>query len=236
MTLIELVREHCARRAQPRPAASAGSQDAGEAQYCALMNEMLDEVITRKAFKGVTKEKVHTTIASADQGNIFTLTDAGFSYIIPDTFWNRTSGLRVTFGLGEDEWQSRQVTGSISGPTYAARIRERNLWTNPVPPANQIWAFEYKTTFGVIDGSSSAAKQYFTRDDDTCFLADKVCLAWLNYAWKREKGFEHAAAERSFELILAEATATDKQTGPAHMAGAGSMRMGVIVAEGSWPL
>lgn len=208
----------------------------GEAQLGGLMNEMLDEVTTRKAFRQITREKVHTSLASADQGNIYTLTDAGYQRIIPETFWNRTTGLKVNLGLSEEEWQQRQVTGSVSGPTYSARVRENNLWLDPAPPAGDLFAFEYKTLFAVTDGSANTPKQYFTRDDDTCFLPDKLCIAYLTYAWKKEKGFSYAEDKIRFESILADQAAGDKQKSDAHLGGSRPTSFGVIVAEGSWPL
>jgi hypothetical protein len=236
VTLIEIVREFCARRGLSRPAAAVGSANAGEAQYAGLMNEMLDEITSRKAFRGITKEKVHTTIANANQGDIKTLTDAGFQNILPDTFWNRTSGIQIKMGLTPEEWQALQVTGTASGPSYAARLRGSNLYTYPIPPAGLTWAFEYKTVFAVTDGANGASKQYFTRDDDTCFIFDKICLSWLNYAWKREKGFEHAEAQRMFEGQLAELMASDLSPRAVDLAGRPTTRMGLIIPEGSWPL
>jgi len=236
LTLIQIVREFAARRGLPRPAAAAGSADRGEAQYCALMNELMDEISSRKAFRGITREKVHTTIAAADQGNIYALTDNGFLSIIPGTFWDRTSGLQILHGLTSEEWQSQQVMGTVSGPTYATRLIQSNLYVAPLPPANHSWAFEYKTAFGVRDGNDGSAKQYFTRDDDTCFLPDKIALFWLSYAWKREKGFEHAESQRMFEGSLAEVMASDLSPRSVNTAGAQSQRVGVIVSEGSWPL
>jgi hypothetical protein len=235
MTLLQLVQEFCRRTGLATPNAVVSHADKGILQLWGLLNELPEDLTTRKAFQQNTREATFTSTAAEDQGAIATLAPSGFQGIIRETVFDRTDQRPLCGGLSPVEWQVNKATQSTS-PFYEYRVRNGRLLFSPALPASHSIAFEYVSSYFIQD-ESSVAKEYWSADTDTFLLPDMIALAWLRWKWKSEKGLEYAEDFRKYELIVAAYLLRNDSPQAADLSGQRkSMQPGVLVPEGSWSI
>jgi hypothetical protein len=236
MTAKTIIQEFCRRTKVPVPNSIQGSADTQVVQILGLLNEMLDDFVTRKLWQQNTVEYVHTTLAAVDQGDISTLCP-GFVNIVPDSFFNRTANLQVFFGLDAEQWQSRQVVGGADGPSYWARLRGNKLIVDPEPPAGEVWAFEYRSEY-FAKTSAGVLKQYFTDDNDYLIIPERLGVLWLRWRWKAEKGLDYGEEFQSYENQLEVLSKRDNGPQRANLGRNDQdvLKAGIVVPIGNWEL
>lgn len=237
MNLLQIVQEVRGRLGQPVPSSVAGNTDAGIVQTLGLLNEFLDDLVIRKYWQSNTIEATFTTVATESQGPLSTLFPYGYEGLLEDTFFNRTNMLQVRGGLSASEWAMRKAR-NMSGPLPAFRIRRNELLLNPVPTAGQTWAVEYFSSFFVYSNASTPVyRKYWLVDTDCCTLDDSLPMAYLKWAWKKEKGLDYAEDFRKYESMVEVKGMRDARPQTLSMddtcLGVGP---GVIVSPGSWSL
>lgn len=236
MTLLEMVQQTRGRLGQPIPISVAGNSDPGIIQTLGLMNEFLDDLVARKFWQSNTQQATFTSVADENQGSTDTLFPLGFEGIIPDTFYNRTTILPVRGGLSAAEWAIRKAS-NVSGPLPAFRIRGNSLLFNPIPTAGQTFAVEYFSSFFVYNPADLVYRKYWVKDNDICTLDDSLAMAYLKWAWKKEKGLDYAEDFRKYETMVNSKGLRDKTSMPISMSEqVSNIGPGVVVSPGSWPL
>lgn len=236
-TLKQIVVEVARRGGLPQPLSVVGSTVPQVQTLYGLMNELLDDLSTRPTWNQVIREKVHTAIAGADQGNIYTLTDAGFVGIVPETVFNRSLNLPISTGLSPEAWQAIQAGPGAAGPYQHMRIRQNRLLLTPDPTVGDTIAFEYQTTALIASAADPDVFQTsWLADGDTWTLPDSIPIAWLRMAYKRERGLEYAEDALRYESILATVGMKDNAPRSINMAGQNRPQAGVIVPVGNWVL
>jgi hypothetical protein len=236
MNLLQIVQETRGRLGQPRPASVAGNTDAGIIQTLGLLNEFLEDLVTRKYWQSNTREATFTTIALESQGTLAALFPFGYEGLLVDTFFNRSNQLQVQGGLTAQEWASRKAR-NFSGPLPAFRIRGNELLLSPVPPAGHTYAVEYFSSYFIRndDVSVPVFRKYWLKDTDTCLLDDALPMAYLKWAWKKEKGLDYAEDFRKYESMLEAKGMRDARPKALDMgSGVSSMGPGILVPAGSW--
>lgn len=236
MNLLQIVQETRGRLGQPVPASVAGNTDAGIVQTLGLLNEFLEDLVLRKYWQANVQEATFVSTATESQGNLETLFPYGFEGIISDTFFNRTNQLPVQGALTSAEWASRKAR-NMSGPLPAFRIRGNELLFSPIPTVGETYAVEYFSSFFVV-GIDSVRRKYWLRDTDMCTVDDALPIAFVKWAWKKEKGLDYAEDFRKYELMLEAKTMRESRPRVLSMAedGANAAGPGVIVSPGSWSL
>lgn len=238
MNLLQIVQEARGRLAQPIPASVAGNADAGIVQTLGLLNEFCDDLVTRKYWQSNTIEATFVAVATESQGPVDTLFPYGYEGLLPDTFFNRTNQLPVQGGLSSSEWASRKAR-NFSGPLPAFRIRNNNLLFSPAPVAGHVYAVEYFSSYFVYNTDSTTVyRRYWLRDTDMCLLDEALPIAYLKWAWKKEKGLDYAEDFRKYEAMLETKSLREKRSQPLDMTGntGSGFGPGVLVTPGSWPL
>jgi len=243
MNLLEIVRDHARRQGLPVPAAVASSPD-GYAQQClGLLNEFCDDLNTRKLWQSNAREASWAATATESQGPIRTLAPDSYEGIIPGTAYQH-SHQRPMESLTPQEWQLRKIR-NFTGPTVAYRIRGDALLMNPIPSAGEIFSFEYySSAFVYYPGQSGIVtsppkyRRYWENDLDTSVIGPDLAIAFLRWAWKREKGFDYAEDFVKYERMLVTKSARQDSPQAISMDGCGgrSGRPGLIIPEGSWNL
>ena len=233
-TLKQIVQETCRRGGMPIPSSVVGSTVPQVQTLLGLMNELLDDLYTRKTYQQNVREATFISVANANQGNIHTLADVGFVAILPDTFFNRTTGLEVTMGLSGAKWQEVQATDGVAGPFYEGRLRNDLLLLSPTPAAGEAFAFEYQSNAYVLDTVTGDFRTTWEADTDTFTLPDGLAIAWLRGAYKREKGLEYAEDAIRYEAFHAAVGAKDNTPRAIDTSGCSRRGFGVIVPEGNW--
>jgi hypothetical protein len=237
MNLLQIVQETRGRLGQPIPTSVAGNTDAGIVQTLGLLNEFLEDLVTRKYWQANTLETTFVTTATESQGTLATLFPYGFEGLLEDTFYNRTNMLPVRGGLSASEWALRKAR-NMSGPLPAFRIRRNELILNPIPAAGQTWAVEYFSSYFIYSNATTPVyRKYWLQDTDCCTLDDALPMAYLKWAWKKEKGLDYAEDFRKYENMLEVKTMRDARPQTLSMDGCvPPMGPGIIVSPGSWPV
>lgn len=236
LTLLEIVQRARGRLGQPVPTSVAGNTDPSIIQTLGILNEFLEDLVLRQYWQSNTREAAITALAQEDQGFLSTLFPFGYEGLIPDTFFNRTNQLRCEGGLSAAEWSARKAT-SFSGPIPAFRIRGNSLLMNPIPVAGHTYTVEYFSSYFIYNDTDAVFRKYFLKDTDYCILDDALPMAFLKWAWKKEKGLDYAEDFRKYEMMLQSKVLRDKRS-PAISLNGGSndFAPGVLVSPGSWLL
>lgn len=243
LNLLQIVQAHAGRQGLPVPAYVAGNPDGYAVQCLGLLNEFNEDLCIRKAWEMNVREATWTSTATESQGSLDTLAPFGFEGIIQDSFWDRTSKLKVGGGLTSADWAARKASG-FTGPISCFRLRGHNLLLNPAPAAGLTYAFEYYSSFFVYDPGTVTVtanyKKYWSLDRDTSTVDDALAIAYLRWAWKREKGFDYAEDFAKYERMLATKAARQDSPQTVQLDCADSLNSlrgpGIGVQPGSWPL
>lgn len=235
MPLLDVIQEFALRTGIPKPLSAVNSSDAQIAQLVALANEVASEVSVRGEWGHFTREAVITTIAAESQGKLITLlSDGGYKWVIPGTFFNRTLHLPMYGPISRHQWQALKAIPA-TGPLYKYRIRTGELLINPVPPAGHVLALEYATSWIITNATLTAYYPRFTDDAQLFALGDDILLAGLRWKWKAEKGLDYAQEFATFEALCVNMLALEKSAPTLNMAdGEPDYRPGIFVPAGNW--
>lgn len=237
MSLLTIVQRFCERTNLSRPSTVYGSTDPQVVQIKALLEEIGIDANSRGSWQRTQFQVLHTTTAAEDQGALTTIAGAGFEYMKNLTIWDRSRRLPVLGPLSGPDWQTL-LAMVVNGPTYQFRIRGGRLLVNPVPPADETWAFEYGSKYWILGADGTTYKEYFTLDTDEPVLPQSLLLQGLRAWWKKEKGLDYAEDMRMYETQIKDALARDGgkpvlnldhrfRRGPTP---------GIFVPQGSWDL
>lgn len=236
LSLLEIVQNTRGRLGQPVPASVAGNADPGIIQSLGLLNEFLEDLVLRKYWQANTVEATFVATATESQGTVDTLFPYGYEGLLPDTFYNRTSQLQIAGGLSAAEWQSRKATAA-TGPLTSFRIRRNELLFSPVPTAGETYAVEYMSSWFVYNATEATYRKYWLRDTDICTLDDALPMAYLKWAWKKEKGLDYAEDFRKYEAMLESKSLRERRLPDVSMdEESNNFAPGIIVSPGSWSL
>lgn len=237
---LDLIRRFCQRTGLPQPTYVIGNQDIQIAQLMGLLEESLEMLVRRpeRGWQVLTREALFVTKNQEVQGSLSNIAP-GMIWITDQTIFNRTTRLPMYGPLSPEE---RQLSKALqtAGPYYRYWIVEDQLHLYPVPPAGQLLAFEYVSTYAWVSGDTTKPRVYRDspeEETDICVLPRDVVLADLRWRWKKEKGLEYAQDFESFELLFARATSNDGMRRDLSMEGTPSIvRPGILVPAGSWPI
>ncbi len=144
---------------------------------------------------------------------------AGFDRMISDTNWDRTDHWRNMGPKSQQEWQWLQGGVISTGPRERFQIYGNKLRFFPAPSAALNMAFAYVSNYTVIaSGGTTATKETFTADTDTCIFRDELMVKALKYHWKQSKGLNFAPEAMEYTDALSRAKAQDEPVGAQNLA------------------
>tara|TARA_R110000765_G_scaffold23830_3_gene59917 strand:+ start:877 stop:1365 length:489 start_codon:yes stop_codon:yes gene_type:complete len=155
----------------------------------------------------------------------------GFSYIINQTFWNRTLTQPVLGPLSPSEWQLL-VARTTTGPYSQFRIRAGQLFAYPAPVAGQTWVFEYQT-LNFCESAGGTDQSAWLADTDTGLMSENLMELGVVWRFKKKNGLDYSEDFRLYEQKLANLTSRVGGKKVLSMNGAGT-RSGIYIPEGSW--
>lgn len=243
MNLLQIVQQHADRQGLPRPATVVSSADGYARQAMGLLNEFCDDLNTRKRWQTNIRRAEWAAVAQESQGLLSVLAPDCYEGIIPGTTYQH-SQQRPMRVISPQEWEARKVVNFV-GPWTAYRLLEGQFLVNPIPTAGEILSFEYYSSafvyFPGTSGTSSSPpkyRRYFENDLDTSTVGADLAIAYLRWAWKREKGFDYAEDFAKYERMLSTKSARNESPQPVSMDGCELRldRPGIIVPMTSWNL
>ncbi len=243
MTLLTIAREHARRQGLPLPGNVVANPYGYRQQIVGLLNEFNDDLNKRKFWNQNVRECKFTAVAQESQGLLSTLAPFDFEGIVPDTFFDKNFQ-RCERVLTPSAWQERKIR-NFAGPYTAYRLRGGELLMNPVPAAGSTFVFEYySAAFPYFPGTVGAGgtpatyRRYWENDLDTSTIGEDLAVAYLRWAWKREKGLDYAEEFRSYEESLATKLSRNagNQTISMDPSEGNSVKPGIFVPLYSWKL
>lgn len=213
-----------------RSATVVSSTDTNTRTLLALAQTEGQEVLERFSWPQTQAEATHTTLAAQLQG-VMTTIAPGFSYIINQTFWNRTLTQPVLGPLSPSEWQLL-VARTTTGPYSQFRIRAGQLFAYPAPVAGQTWVFEYQT-LNFCESAGGTDQSAWLADTDTGLMSENLMELGVVWRFKKKNGLDYSEDFRLYEQKLANLTSRVGGKKVLSMNGAGT-RSGIYIPEGSW--
>lgn len=215
MNLIQLCQQFCS--LEGLPIVQNTTSDSSGVQLRAVMNEVLLDLLEAGLYGRTLVEIQFTTLASLDQGSIFSITqnymssigytmvenDLGALRIVNDTIYNRTTGQSVFGPLAPHEWQM-QLSGLSTGPWNQYRIRGQRFLMTPKPPAGQLLVWEIQSEMLVNDFAGNYAPR-FTTDMQICLWPDNILLRGLAWKWRAKKGLDYTQEYKDYQVAVASA-------------------------------
>jgi hypothetical protein len=235
--LLSEIQEFCEESLLPVPQSIIGNDDPQVMQLRALLFRAGQSIAMRHEWERLTFEKVHTTLAQEDQGNIFELTagattSTAFRTIKDQTVWDRTDRLTV-LPIDAIDWQLVKGTAAVS-PRYRYRLLRSRLLMTPTPPAGHEFVFEWVSRWW-IQSASGAIKREFTQDTDSFLIERELLKLSLNWRWKKAKGLDYTEEYEEFETRLGEMKAHDTPKEVLYQDHTQAQhRMGIVVPDYSW--
>lgn len=235
MSVLSLIQDHCRIHALLVPTGVMSSTDVTVIQLLGILKELIEEVVDESKFNVTTQEAVFTLTAAEDQGALATLAPNGYSFILNETFYDRTLKRPVYGPVSEAEWQQLKALPN-PGPFYKFRIRQDRLLINPVPSGtlSQV-AFEYASSWA-IKNASGVLQSSMTQDTDTFIIPERILRKGLAFRWKQIKGLPYQADETQFYNLLNNYIARDKVKPRINVAEPTTpgIKPGVFVPSGNW--
>lgn len=206
MSLLSIVQSAASRLNLPVPLVVIANVDETVVQLLELSNEEGRELSKRATWQRLNKEQVFTSVATETQTGAI---PADFERILPDTFFNRTRKRQVLGPLSPQDWQAQKgITATVIYDSY--RIRGNDILMLPVPPAGDIYAYEYMSTKWVdtdADGIGDAAT--WTADTNTSILNEELLTLGVVWRFLKAKGLDYADHFQQYDMQVSQAVARD---------------------------
>lgn len=219
-----------------KPTVATGSSDPKVLQCLEFLNEAGQELAARYTWQVLTNETVFTTVATESQGTLAALTAPGFSYILNNVMWNR-SQRRPVFGPRSDaEWQNLKAT-FIAGPWVQFRIRQNQLLFLPAPPAGQMVAFEWMSSYWASNGSGTIFNSSFQSDSDVSLLDERVLGLDTLWRFRRANKLAYDEDYNKAQAAIEDLVSRDGTKPTLNLNGiATDVPFGTVIPAGNWGL
>lgn len=240
LNLLQIINAVRGRIGLRQVSAVISSTDPQLIQMAALANEEGQDLAGRREWSALIYEGSFTTLPETDQGIIdggIVPAMQGFSYILNDTIFDRTSRLPIWGPLAPRTWQARKALPS-TGPLSQFRIRGGHLLFDPIPTAGHACFFEYKTRNWLTDVTGSIKRSAWAVDTDIPILDDHLMILGIKWRWKQSKGLDYAEDMQTYENNVADVMSRDGNRKVLRLDGGGSGVFDpvIIAPSGNWPL
>jgi hypothetical protein len=158
--------------------------------------------------------------------------------MVPRTLWNRTTRLRVSGPVTDEDWASMIAMG-VAPTTDQYRVVGPNLLIYPGHTASNTYGCDYMSKFAVQATGGGSLKEFFTADTDVPLMPSRICLAGLEWRWRQIKGQPYAEEKAKWDRMLEEEANRESIPSDISMDNCSDNKMaapGLLIAAGSWPL
>jgi hypothetical protein len=194
------------------------------------------ELARRYDWQVIQREGQFTTVASETQVTNIRATYPDFGHVVSQSMWNRSQGNPVHGPLTAVDWQMRKSAAAQAGYANWYRIRGNAILFFPVPPPNQLVAFEYITNSWCL-GVSGDPQDSFANDLDSSLIDEEIVRLGVVWRFRKAKGFDYGEDFRTYEMALQDIFGPDSGRPILDMTGdTGVGQFGVNIPDGNWPL
>jgi len=237
MPLLDMLQRATQRLGIAKPASIIGNSDIQVGQLLEIANTEGEDLSARYQWSAKKRSNVFNLVLATSQGkmNGAVVDDAGFDYIIPETFWNRTISLPIR---PMDSIAYQQIKSfPFTGPYQRFQIRGGNLlFIEPTPTTTDECAFDYITK-SWCESASGTAQKLWTADGDVGLLDEDLMRLGIIWRWRHAKGLEYAQDFENYEARVLDAMARDGAKETRDIGGESQQpEAGIIIPIGSWDL
>lgn len=199
-TILSIVQRFAILNGLNKPKVLFSSNDVHVLQFAEIVHKgIIDLITTRREWTVQVREKIHTALATEDQGDIRTLCP-GFINMTQGTIFNRTTRLEIKGAMTPRDYQAAHAITYTSA--YANfRIKAGRLLIYPTVAAGDQLVWEYSSN-ALVQDSDGNFKRKFTADTDVFVLDDDVLLLWLDWRWRAKKGQPYAEEFQEYERYV----------------------------------
>jgi hypothetical protein len=140
--------------------------------------------------------------ATEDQSAFTTLLGAGFSRIVPDSFFNVTQQRKCLGPTSPQDWAALKATGSAAPVDYY-RMLGGVLNIYPAPNGVDTYALDWVSSYpwAVTATPTVGAKSRPSLNSDVWLLDDELGIAATALVWKTARGLDTTLEEAMFQSI-----------------------------------
>jgi hypothetical protein len=206
-TLLQIIQAASLEVGAPSPIVVATSTDKAVLQFLALANAVGDELTSEFEWQWQCREYTFDTVVAQQDYDLPT----GYSKLIEQTQWNRTTHWAVSGPKTSQEWSFLKGGIVSTGPWPRFRVIGNKFRLDPVPTDVNTFAFEYISSYWTLaSGDTLPSKAGFTADTDTCVFRDRVIIAGTKLKWLQTKGLDTTYAEREYAIEVDKQKAQDQ--------------------------
>lgn len=183
-----------------------GSTDPNILQLLALLKSLGQDLVRDHPWQALETTHTFATVS----GTAAYDPPAGFGRMRNQTEWDRTGQTPLLGPVSGVGWQLLKAQTSTGTVEFLMRVFNDQLNLHPTPTSIKTIAFEYISRYWVRATASSAPdKEAPTVASDVIHLDRRMVVAGLKWKWKREKGFDSAAADQDFRDAYGRAQSMD---------------------------
>lgn len=237
MALLGMIQKVCRRVGLAVPTTVIGNTDPQIVQLLEIANEEGEDLAAQTSWSYMQRENTFTVALSANQGvmNGTVVSDGDFDYILPNTFWNRTTSLPIMGPTDTQQWQTLQAF-PVTGPYQQWRLQGKNLYFDPVPTSADTAAFEYMST-SWCESSGGTGQKEWAADTDVGLLPEALMILGIRWRWLKTKGLDYAEDFNTYQRRVIDAMAREGGKERASLDGVHNQpQAGIVVPIGSWNL
>jgi hypothetical protein len=177
------------------PTAIISSTDPAVEKFLRLSNKVGKRLMKVFAWQILRKEQTFTSVATEEQTSIL---PSDFDRIVKETFWDRTTPVKITGPASPSEWQGLKARSysDTSYPKFA--YRGDGLLVIPTLAAGKSLAFEYVSKNWCQD-SGSTGQTAWAADTDTGILDEELLTLGLEYVYLEGEGLPSNVAAQDFQ-------------------------------------
>jgi len=201
-----MITNACDELSLPRPSIVVSSSDQQARQLLRLANDEGRSLAKRFGWSALTNEQTFTATATSVQVTASAI-PTDFAWMVPDTFWNRTSRRQIFGPIDNTEWQ--QIQGSlVSSINPAFRIRGGTIHMTPTPTTGDTCAYEYISTKW-CQSSGGTAQTAWAADSDTGKLDESLMTLGIVWRFLQAKGLDYQGQMSNYEREVTDAILRD---------------------------
>ena len=210
MSLLTMIQGVAQDLGLPTPTTVVGNPDVQVTQLLQIAQREGRDLASRFPWTKMVLSNTFTIAAAQDQGlmNGTVVSTSDFDYIIPESFWNRTTTMPIRGPLSFTEWEALQAI-PVTGPFPFYLLRDGHLYLSPTPAVGtQTGAFEYKSTFW-CESNAGVGRAAWAADSDIGRLDENLMSLGITWRWLKRKGLDYGEDFQTYEKRLIDAYARD---------------------------
>lgn len=235
MTLLTMIGSVSRRIGQPPPTVVIASTEETVLRLLEIAEDEGRELARYGDWKVLRREHTFATTATESQTNTHTPADLGA--FIDGTIWNRTRKMPVYGPVSAAEWQAWQAQGNFP-VTDTFYLRGTTWVQNPVPPAGQTIAYEYRSSYW-CKSSGGTLQETWAADSDLGVLPERLMELGIIWRYKQARGMDWATDYDKYMFQVQQALAADQPRAVIDMSGGDRLTQGtpgLVVPEMNWTL